>query len=103
MGCGKACAQAAHAAQLALFQAKKESQCAVDEWVKGGYHKIVLAVDSEAELTALFEVAVARCLPASIIVDFGLTQLPPHTITAVGIGPARSEDINQVTGHLKLY
>jgi PTH2 family peptidyl-tRNA hydrolase len=112
MGCGKACAQASHAAQLALFEAKRMEKLEpvmweginniVDMWVTGGYHKVILTVDSETELIALHEVALARGLPTAFVVDFGLTQLPPHTITAVGIGPAKSDEIDKITGHLRL-
>jgi len=100
MGCGKACAQSAHASNLA---AKHCPTQIVDEWDDAGYHKVVLAVNSKEELERIFLNAVHVHLPCSIIEDFGLTQLEPGTKTAVGIGPARVEDINKIVGHLKLY
>ena len=37
-----------------------------------------------------------------LVKDAGLTQLPQGTTTALGIGPALSSRIDQITGDLKL-
>ena len=31
-----------------------------------------------------------------------MTEIPPGTITALGLGPAKSEDLDRITGSLSL-
>ena len=105
MGKGKIAAQAAHAACEALMQALREGgrwRDWAEEWLSQGQKKVVLRVDSREALEEVYRKAVEAGLPASIIEDAGLTQLPPGTVTAVAVGPAPEELVDRITGHLKL-
>jgi len=106
MGRGKAAAQAAHAACDALVKALRAGgqwKEWAEEWLAEGQKKVVLRVESREELEAVYRQAVEARLPASIIEDAGLTQLPPGTVTAVAVGPAPAELVDRITGRLKLF
>jgi len=99
MSIGKAAAQAAHASLSAY---KKSGKLLQDKWEREGAKKVVLKASSENELKDLFEKAKRRGLPCALIKDAGHTELEPGTITALGIGPEKSELIDKVTGNLPL-
>jgi PTH2 family peptidyl-tRNA hydrolase len=99
MSCGKTCAQTAHAAVAAFERADAVSR---KKWMEEGQKKVVLKVKDERALRELRTIALAAGIPAALIEDAGLTELPPGTVTALGLGPARSEDIDRVTGGLPL-
>ncbi len=102
MGKGKLAVQAAHAAVSAYVEAQRVVPALAREWLLQGQKKIAVRVDSEEELIEVYRKAVAENLPVALIEDAGLTQLPPGTKTAVGIGPAEAERIDRITGKLKL-
>ena len=107
MGRGKAAAQAAHASCEAVFRilegGSERWRRWLEEWRREGQAKIVLRVESLDELTRLLAEAERRSLPTSLVRDAGRTQLEPGTVTAGAIGPAPAEEIDRITGHLKLY
>ena len=114
---GKMVAQGAHAS-MAVFLNRSAIQqpdgtadtylvCKLDdaaeEWLSGRFTKICVGVDSEDELLKIHDRARLSGLPCSLITDAGLTEfdgVPTHT--AVAIGPAEAEQIDKLTGHLKL-
>lgn len=102
MGKGKLVAQGAHASVSAALKCMNQKKEWFKKWINEGQKKIALKVKSEAELKELFEKTKKINLPAEIIIDAGLTQLEPGTITALAIGPAPDEDIDLLTKHLKL-
>ena len=102
MSRGKLAAQVAHAAVSAAEECRKSHPEWFSAWFEEGQCKIVLGVDGEEELVAIYEKAKSLGLPASLVVDRGLTEIPPGTKTCVGIGPAPSERVDEVTGHLRL-
>ncbi len=102
MGKGKLAAQVAHASLSAAEDAMKRRAAWFEGWKDSGQAKIVLKVQSEDELQDLFRKAKSAKLPASLIQDRGLTQLEPGTVTCLGIGPGPEDDIDRLTGKLKL-
>jgi PTH2 family peptidyl-tRNA hydrolase len=99
MSCGKKCAQAAHASIGAYEHADKNLKKA---WYSEGQKKVVLKADNERTLHELRVIAEHAGISASLIQDAGMTEIPPGTITALGLGPAKSEDLDRITGNLTL-
>ncbi len=102
MSVGKTAAQAAHASVSALEEARRTRPEWVRLWLAEGQKKIVLKADTAEEIKELAQLCDMRGIPHSIIQDAGLTELPPGTITALGIGPAPEEMLEPITGKLKL-
>lgn len=96
---GKMVAQGSHACLYAYLKTPKEIR---DTWFGQRQTKICVSVDSEAELFEIFKAAEAAGLPAVLIQDAGLTEFKEPTYTAVGIGPCDDEEVNKITGKLKL-
>ncbi len=99
MSCGKISAQAAHAAIGAFERCDREIR---ERWLAEGQKKVVLKVKDERSLHELKILADARGIAAALIQDAGLTELPPGTTTALGLGPARSEEMDRITSDLTL-
>ena len=75
----------------------------VVKWLEGRFTKICVSVDSEKELLAIYKEALDAGIICSLIQDAGLTEFAGvPTYTAVAIGPAKSTDIDKITGDLKL-
>jgi len=103
MSCGKASAQACHAAVSAAEKTRKARPTWWREWMKEGQRKIVLKVDSEAELREIGRQSEKMDISVALISDMGLTELPAGTVTALGIGPAPASLLDKITGNLPLY
>lgn len=102
MGKGKLAAQVGHAAVSAAEEARKRCSKWWQAWLREGQCKVAVKVKNLAELLELQKEAVGMKLPHSLITDRGLTQLPPSTVTCLGIGPAPSIQIDKITGKLPL-
>ena len=113
---GKLIAQACHASlavilDLGKFTANKKTQfeleikdeSALGIWLTERFTKICLSVDSEAELLGIYQAALNARLPVALITDAGNTEFNGvPTRTCLAIGPAWSDEIDVITGHLKL-
>jgi PTH2 family peptidyl-tRNA hydrolase len=102
MGKGKIAAQASHAAVSASEESRKHCKAWWEAWLDEGQRKVVVKVKSEADLFQLKQQAGRMHLPFALIYDRGLTQLPPNTLTCLGIGPAPNDEIDKITGKLPL-
>ncbi len=99
---GKLAVQVAHAAVSCALRSRRGQAKWFDAWLKEGQRKVVLRVENLDELRELEEKAKSAGLTAEMITDAGLTEVPPGTTTALGIGPGPEEVVDGVTGHLRL-
>eukprot|EP00742_Colponemidia_sp_Colp-10_P001165 GILJ01001256.1.p1 GENE.GILJ01001256.1~~GILJ01001256.1.p1 ORF type:complete len:196 (+),score=21.03 GILJ01001256.1:2-589(+) len=102
MGTGKVAAQVGHATLGTYKLAMTMNPLAVHQWEADGGPKIVLRVKDQTELLDLVEKARGLSIPVCTIRDAGHTQVEPGSLTVCGIGPAPEDQLNAVTGHLKL-
>lgn len=104
---GKIAAQCAHASMAVFFG---RDQGSVEQlvvpldgpmafWSRRGFAKIVLAVNSEADLLEIDRQARLRGIPCALITDAGHTEFGGvPTRTAVALGPWVADDIDAITG-----
>ncbi len=102
MSRGKIAAQAGHAAVSAAEETRKKRPEWWNAWLSEGQCKVAVRVDSEEELLELERKSKEFQLPSVLITDRGLTELPPGTRTCLGIGPAPLDQVDKVTGNLRL-
>lgn len=113
---GKSEAQVAHAAMKWLVDRVKEHDrdtdhdkgsvgltVAEDQWMNGSFTKIVVSVNSEAELDAIYNEALSRNLEVHMITDAGKTEFGGiPTKTCLAIGPDEAMYIDPITKDLVL-
>ena len=114
---GKMIAQGAHASMkviigcagideeglLITFHEDDEHRQALKFWLTNKFKKICVGVSSEEELDEIFAAAMEAGLPCAMVEDNGATEFHGiKTKTCCGIGPADSDEIDKITGHLKL-
>lgn len=99
---GKMAVQAAHAAVIAVEEAKRAKLKWVKSWFSEGQKKVTVQIPTKEQLELLYQKAKSNNLPCSFINDAGLTELPTGTATAIAIGPAPNDKLNKITSNLKL-
>ncbi|XP_059175253.1 probable peptidyl-tRNA hydrolase 2 [Physella acuta] len=103
MGVGKVAAQVAHAA-LNLFRNMMEDELKAEmlmAWGHLGETKIVLRGESTLQLETLAAQAAVLQLDHFLVQDAGHTQVASGSRTVLGLF-GKVEDVNRVTGNLKL-
>lgn len=103
LSAGKLAAQVGHAAVDCALKAKRHQPDVFDRWHAEGQKKVVLKAENERDLFRLKLEAERAGLTTALIADAGHTELPPGTITVLGVGPGREVDVDRVTGSLPLY
>ncbi len=90
---GKLVAQAGHAAVEVALKARKAEPDLLNRWRNEGARKIALKIPDEDSLKRLFGEAQEVGLVSYMVKDAGHTEIPPGTLTVVGIlGPRRAVD-----------
>ncbi|UCC21351.1 MAG: aminoacyl-tRNA hydrolase [Promethearchaeota archaeon] len=102
MGTGKKCAQSCHASVSTSDLVRIHNKAVWMNWKNSGQKKVVLKLNNMDQLKELVIRLDAKKILYFIVNDAGLTQLSPGTITAIGIGPVLSKEIDKITGDLKL-
>jgi len=101
---GKIAAQCSHASVECYKAAMQHKPQMGKIWLMTGQKKIVVSIDNgEKGLVELSKVAKSHKVLSCIIYDAGATQVKTGTPTVIGIGPASSDVIDKITGHLKLF
>lgn len=102
IGRGKIAVQCSHAAVSAAEEAKTRVPDWWKAWIDDGQPKIALKVTDLDAILALEQQARSKRFPFAVVKDKGLTQIPPGTITCIGIGPAPALLLDGLTGNLSL-
>jgi len=102
MGKGKIAGQVAHAAVECTLKSQKYNKKIFKEWIETNQKKVVIKVDNEEELEKLLNICRAQGFIYADIHDAGYTQVDPGTFTCLGIGPARSSELDPITGEYGL-
>jgi len=113
---GKEIAQGAHASGMWLTErlARLESWPpglhaltlgeAERAWLGSGFTKVTCQVASQGELEAVFERAGLLGVEAHLVTDAGRTEFGGvPAVTALAVGPDWAENVDKVTGELRLY
>ena len=100
MSRGKLAAQACHASLGAYKRAK---DLKIKKWELEGERKVIVQVDSQEDLFLIYELVKAAGIPSYLVTDAGHTELPPSTVTSLGVGPDDDDTIDKITQDLKLF
>lgn len=100
MSCGKIAGQVGHACVLAYRNGDPNK---IEDWMRDGVQKkIILKVQDEHALRNVHQSATFAGLEVNKVIDLGLTQLEPNTLTCIAIGPDEDDKIDNIVGGLTL-
>ena len=99
---GKMAAQCGHAVSDCVLKASSKDSRMLDRYLKEGARKIVVSAPHLEGLRRIYGEAAESGIICSMIKDAGHTEIPPGTITVVGLGPGIRSDIDSITSSLPL-
>lgn len=102
MGIGKKCVQSCHSSVSSADLVRIRDKKVWKQWMNTGQKKIVLKIKTLEELLSIYRKVLKEKILCFLVQDAGLTQLESGTITALGIGPAKSDILDKISGELKL-
>lgn len=87
-----------------VYELLVKKNSALNDWLKGSFTKVCCVVETEEELLEVYNKAKEAGLICSLIIDSGRTEFGGvPTTTCCAIGPAWSDELENITGHLKLF
>jgi len=102
MSTGKLVAQACHASVGSAEEVRRRNEPLWRAWLDEGGRKIVVGVSSKEQLLAIGKRAAELGIARYLVEDRGLTEIPPGSLTALGLGPEKAKKMDKVTGNLPL-
>lgn len=96
---GKTSSQVSHASVEATL---KSDENKVKSWRHKGMKKVILKVESKAELFKYKKIADELNLVNAVIKDAGKTEIKPGTVTCLAVGPDLVEKVDKVSKGLKM-
>ena len=99
---GKLAAQVAHAAVECALSTKKNNKKWFSKWMAEGAKKAIVKTECLDDYFFLKEKASQLKIATALISDAGHTEIDPGTKTVLGLGPAPTNLIDQITGDLSL-
>lgn len=85
------------------YRISAPSDSAAFDYIEGAFTKVVVEVENEEELLALYNKASDMGIMTSIITDSAKTEFAEPITTCICIGPISDEECVGLTDHLKLY
>jgi len=99
---GKLAAQVGHAVMECALKADRVIPKILESYRKEGSRKIVVAVKDVDEMKRLYGAISSVGIVCHLVKDAGHTEIPPGTVTVLGIGPAPRDSVDAFTGDLQL-
>lgn len=102
MSKGKIASQCCHGTLVAYQKMEKSHPGLLQAWLDSGQPKVVLRTANLNQLKELSVAAETYGVQAVLVVDAGRTQVTQGSETVLAVGPASLNDVDKITGKLKL-